>query len=176
MLCAIIIITLYTVINYYVLIDIGFWIMYSTCTGSQFCICCTHTHTHTHTHMHARTGDDSYGEWIDIHYASDDNDSDNGVHTLELESEDESDDWVEQESESESESEPHSPQYVEDREGGSVPFQDKDEPSTSTGRSAVKKVQFSGGEVEAPKEVLKEVKEQRLQRAADIAQSRVSVL
>ncbi|XP_064386639.1 protein SDA1 homolog isoform X2 [Halichondria panicea] len=117
--------------------------------------------------------DDSYGEWIDIHHASDDNDSDNGVHTLELESEDESDDWVEQESESESESEPHSPQYVEDREGGSVPFQDKDEPSTSTGRSAVKKVQFSGGEVEAPKEVLKEVKEQRLQRAADIAQSRI---
>ncbi len=133
-------------------------------------------HTNTHTHMHARTGDDSYGEWIDIHHASDDNDSDNGMHTLELESEDESDDWVEQESESESESEPHSPQYVEDREGGSVPFQDKDEPSTSTGRSAVKKVQFSGGEVEAPKEVLKEVKEQRLQRAADIAQSRVSVL
>ncbi len=130
---------------------------------------------HTSHTLLTHTGDDSYGEWIDIQHASDGNDSDNGVHTLELESEDESDNWVEQESESDSDSEAHSPQYVEDREGGSVPFQDEDKPSTSF-RSAVKKVQFDGNEVEAPKEVLKEVKEQRLLRAADIAQSRVSVL
>ena len=84
------------------------------------------------------TGDDSdEGEWIDIHYHSDD--SDNEEHELELESEDESDEWVELESESEVESEtdtdsePHSPKFVEDREGqeDSVDSRNDDTPSTT---------------------------------------------
>ncbi len=132
-------------------------------------------------HIHTHTGDDSDGEWIDMPHASD-SESDNDVHKLELESEDESDNWMELKSESESESESLKAGYVVDCEGepGSVPFQDQNGPilfrdKVGSNTDCEKKVQFSDG-VKAPKtkEMLAEVKEQRRQRAGDIAQSRVS--
>ena len=135
-------------------------------------------------------GDDSdEGEWIDIHHHGDD--SDNGEHELELESEDDSDEWVELESESEVETEPdtdsetHSPKFVEDREGqeGPIDFPTGDIPSTKNrtetdqGRTIrkAKRVKFSQKVQDKPKEMLAEVKEQRRQHAADVAQSRVSI-
>ena len=136
------------------------------------------------------TGDDSdEGEWIDIHYHSDD--SDNEEHELELESEDESDEWVELESESEVESETdtdseaHSPKFVEDREGqeDSIDCRNDDIPLTTNRTEAnqdgtirkAKRVKFSKDVRDKPKGKLEVVKEQRHQRAADIAQSRVSI-
>ena len=120
-----------------------------------------------------------------------------------LEAEDDSDEWVELESEIEIESEPdsdsedHSTSFIEDRKGeeeyasfcneerlcqdsaGCIAMR-----MSSTGKSEegvhkvlkkTKRVRFSHDVEETPMEMLEEVKKQRRQRAADIAQSRVSV-
>ncbi len=142
----------------------------------------THTFNTVYTCSTLTLGEDSDGEWIDIHH-SNDNDSDNDVHQLELESEDDSDNWVEMESESENESESLSPGFVEDRKGyldsiasekESVSFL-KNSSLDTTNTDSEKKVRRSGRvEATKTKEKLAEVKEKRRQRAGDIAQSRVS--